>query len=1780
MKKVKDSQKRWKHLVTMLLVAALLVTGTPDVVGFASEGTQEQVTAAAEQSQKTQEKSQKESAQEETAQKEAVQDHEQMSEEAGGQQSSSSHSDTAVKEENTEKERSAAGTTERSETEEPQNNKQKNEVVSGAKSVAPSTSKVREPDKNEEKKEEKEEKDTKTEYIYKSASIYAKVTLKDAEALSDHAELYVKQKKIENKIKNKIMNKAVGEENKQLVDSLKAYDFSFILSGERVDPSESMQVTLSNLGTKNTQNTLIYQMEEDGQVKKVDAVKTGSDAMQFMTKRLASYVILTYTTVSDIKGNDITTLYPAMITAAQTQIQSKENGNVPIEFWTRSKTPLVLKDKTGKKALEWTWSDIADIDLSLENDSQVWNGSRSYGKHIATSLKNGRVTAKDGKLYDSALWKNEGKAGKDTTITRIRGEFTITDKNRSKYAYTLKTVTDSENIYAKDNMFVFVYPKDTELTDNNYMDYLAFWTGASADAGTFHERTAAHYTQRTSAKGLSILTDGWHMTTVCNNAGSIIANTDANDYYIDVISTTDSSTGGMYRFTLVKDTKGGEIAKDLDGTSKTKEAQSTEQTAKAASIIREYKSDEINVTVTAENETDLPEDAKLQVTAIEKDNKNTAEKYEDVKQQLIDKTTDKSYSIAGFLAYDISFVDNNRNKIEPNGKVQVSIEYNKTAIPEELKNDKNLANTTVTVMHLEEDEEGKVKNIVDMSKNKQLKDIQTNDDKEVKTVEFETESFSTFTITWTSNTSVNTEVNIVSESGEIIELQDSALSNLEVSEGTFNISSITSDDKYNKYCELTDKSGKKYQFDKAVVLDNDKTYNRNNGTQISSLNLHNNSVWYQSQSESEWEYLDDKKVYFVYTEMLSEVETVDSASKGIKIKMIDLASDSQNSSLTNGNTSISLGGGYGNGTIKKNLLERRLGTDGYPIAKNGAKSLSGLFSGATETNNLFIKSIYANTGYYEYSSFENYAYLDTSSSGSTKDFKVYKQIGTPTNENQYFYKRGNFMPYNSISAGRFSTNKNLYDEDGKALTDTAPRKEEKLYLVNGTPNYYFGMEVSANFVQQKNGQVTQNGKKEPMVYEFNGDDDMWVFIDGTLVLDIGGIHDAHSGKINFATGVVSWKDCQTGKTPVEESTTIKALFKTSGYFPDGTEWTEQNDGQADNYFKGNTFKDYSSHTMRMFYFERGAGASNLHMKFNLPVIPEGSVEVKKELSNTDKEKYANVQFKFKVYAQKVKEDGTFEDSEDSYEVLTTKAKMTDGKEVTFDKDGAFYLKPGQKATFSGLKDNQKYYVEEIGVKSEEYDDIKINDVSYTEYTEKEDEEGKKVKDIRTSKVEAENRRLVVFTNNCSAANKRELRITKAMQEGQTTDDKFSFEIYLTSTEGKLVPYVGPYYLYCVNDRGKTIYYRNENGKLRALESGEVEVAGDTDSEGQITGVPVGYTVSITQILSGTKFKVKEIGLDNQKYKVPTIKVSDCEDVDISKKYTAAGTIELGRDASVLVTNHKNYKVIKAEKMWKDSRKSDKTGEKNPDLKDDLKPKSTFLGLYYKDAAQPEQVNKVDATTKWACEFEISGDPDLSDYKVREVVENGENNYSPVNNEDYIKLGKYIYQVTYPEETTEGVEEKTVSIVNTLQRGSIEITKNNANKEKLGGAEFKITGPGNYEQTVTTPSEGENKGVITISDLLPGEYVITETKAPANYNLLANPITVEVGTTEGESTSSGFTVVGDSNTHYYYDLKMEITNNKLFDMPAAGGGFRATIFGVGIMIIAGGWYLLRKRRRIV
>ena len=90
-----------------------------------------------------------------------------------------------------------------------------------------------------------------------------------------------------------------------------------------------------------------------------------------------------------------------------------------------------------------------------------------------------------------------------------------------------------------------------------------------------------------------------------------------------------------------------------------------------------------NVVVTATAAKDvLPEDAQFVVTPIESDNAQ----YEDIAARLEEKAENEEYSIAGFLAYDIYFQDNDGNKINPeDGKVKISMEYQNATAPEEVK---------------------------------------------------------------------------------------------------------------------------------------------------------------------------------------------------------------------------------------------------------------------------------------------------------------------------------------------------------------------------------------------------------------------------------------------------------------------------------------------------------------------------------------------------------------------------------------------------------------------------------------------------------------------------------------------------------------------------------------------------------------------------------------------------------------------------------------------------------------------------------------------------------------------------------------------------------------------------------------------------------------------------------------------------------------------------------------------------------------------------------------
>ncbi len=175
-----------------------------------------------------------------------------------------------------------------------------------------------------------------------------------------------------------------------------------------------------------------------------------------------------------------------------------------------------------------------------------------------------------------------------------------------------------------------------------------------------------------------------------------------------------------------------------------------------------------NVVVTATADKDvLPEDAELVVTPVEKDNAE----YSEVESQLHAKAEEGDYTVAGFLAYDIYFQDNEGNKIEPNnGSVKVSMDYQASSIPQEIKEstetstfsseadeeisleDENTEATdaqelSVAVMHLVEDEAGNVQSVVDMTQQGTAK-VETTAENEIQKAEFETDSFSVFTITW------------------------------------------------------------------------------------------------------------------------------------------------------------------------------------------------------------------------------------------------------------------------------------------------------------------------------------------------------------------------------------------------------------------------------------------------------------------------------------------------------------------------------------------------------------------------------------------------------------------------------------------------------------------------------------------------------------------------------------------------------------------------------------------------------------------------------------------------------------------------------------------------------------------------------------------------------------------------------------------------------------------------------------------------------------------------
>lgn len=148
-----------------------------------------------------------------------------------------------------------------------------------------------------------------------------------------------------------------------------------------------------------------------------------------------------------------------------------------------------------------------------------------------------------------------------------------------------------------------------------------------------------------------------------------------------------------------------------------------------------------------------------------------------------------------------------------------------------------------------------------------------------------------------------------------------------------------------------------------------------------------------------------------------------------------------------------------------------------------------------------------------------------------------------------------------------------------------------------TYNYGFGTKIEFNFRLTEDGTVlaedpsSRTGTKEvPITFEFSGDDDVWVFIDGKLALDVGGAHGRVTGNLNFEN-----KTATVSHVKASAADGIQGAKQTSNFEIQG--------------------ENSSIHTLTMYYMERGMWESNMKITFNFP--DENLFEVEKQVDTED-----------------------------------------------------------------------------------------------------------------------------------------------------------------------------------------------------------------------------------------------------------------------------------------------------------------------------------------------------------------------------------------------------------------------------------------------------------------------------------------------------------------------------------------------------------------------------------
>lgn len=170
-------------------------------------------------------------------------------------------------------------------------------------------------------------------------------------------------------------------------------------------------------------------------------------------------------------------------------------------------------------------------------------------------------------------------------------------------------------------------------------------------------------------------------------------------------------------------------------------------------------------------------------------------------------------------------------------------------------------------------------------------------------------------------------------------------------------------------------------------------------------------------------------------------------------------------------------------------------------------------------------------------------------------------------------------------------------------------------------NYGFGAKLQFDFTLTEDGNVVVgkdndgNDIKVPIKFFFSGDDDVWVYIDGELVLDVGGAHGKASGLLEFGENNTATPYVSSNKNT---NTSDPMVYK--GYQSGETAKTVNYNGQPITFNRKGTTKtleNQSTHTLTMYYMERGMWESNMAVAFNFPDHNELQVEKQVDVSDVN-----------------------------------------------------------------------------------------------------------------------------------------------------------------------------------------------------------------------------------------------------------------------------------------------------------------------------------------------------------------------------------------------------------------------------------------------------------------------------------------------------------------------------------------------------------------------------------